>query len=75
MVQIKQLLESIYLKLGINSMKISILVFVGFIATQTGIYLADISRAYYDDFIENKVTERMEEYKVKGKPAYCSFYQ
>ncbi len=75
MVQVRRSLESIFLKLGINSMKFTLIAFVLFAAAVSGEYFGRLAVAYYDSHIENKVQERIEEYKTKGKPAYCSFYQ
>lgn len=56
-------------------MKITAFLFVALITVQVGTYLADLSHAAYDAFINKKVDERIQELKSKGKPAYCSFYQ
>ena len=56
-------------------MKMAFILFTAYLAMKSGIFIADFSRDYFDNFIDKKVNEKIAEFKTKGKPAYCSFYQ
>ena len=76
MAQVKQSLESIYLKLGINSMKFTFVCFLLFMAVKTGNYIGQFALDYFDSEVEKAAVAKIEEMqKLKGKPAFCSFYQ
>lgn len=58
-----------------NSLKFSLVAFALYGAMNMGIYLADLSRAYFDTFIDKKVNERLGDLTKKGKPVYCSLFK
>lgn len=58
-----------------NSLAFSLVAFALYGAMNLGIYLADLSRAYFDTIIDEKVQERLADLSKKGKPVYCSLFK
>lgn len=54
-------------------MKITVLLIVGWIGLEGSLYVVNLSKAFYETTIEEKVQDRIEEEKEKmrGKLAYC----